>query len=117
MVKRKQAEIHLNSSKCLFLKVPSRIFGEKILQLLSIEDIMILDSAITNQSLRKSWWLANEKKPIAYAEQVLRYAIDDKVGLSFYRKNQVKIAIKKGLRSSHLCFDLSDLYTYDKKST
>ena len=94
---------------CLFLRIPGRIFSEMILQLLSFKELMKLDCAITNHALRKTWWLSNEKKPLINAEGVLRYAIDEKIGLPLVNKKQAKLVMKLGLRSSHLRIDLSDI--------
>lgn len=98
---RKVTIISESWKSCLFLKISGKMFAELILQHLSFDDLMKLNCAITNHGLRMKWWLSNEKKPLPYAEEVLKYAWNDKIFLSLAEKQQIKNVIRLGLRSSH----------------
>ena len=66
-----------------------------------------LNCAITNNALRQLWWLVNGRQKIINSEGVLKYAIDDNIGLCVDSKLKIKQIIKLELRSTNweICFN------------
>ena len=88
-------------SNCLFLRLPPQLFGERILQLLTWDELLELNVSLTNHALRKEWWLVNEKKPLTRTSRVLAYAIEDGQRIPIRGKWEARLVKKLGVRTNN----------------
>ena len=76
--------------ECLLERVPSSVFGEKILQLLSLQELIVLNSSILNSDVMKSWWA-----------EVLAHAFDETIPITFCKKNHLKSLQQLGVQTQN----------------
>ena len=97
--KKDKSNIAVSAQYCYLEMVPLQIFGEKVLQLLHIRDLMAFNDAITNHNLRNHWWFGG----------LLQFAISDRVPITVRTNFQLRSLLTLNLRVKNLHFHLEDL--------